>query len=59
MSYSILRNEGRHWRSVLRSAIQKEVGVKRKRFKRFGDNRKSIPRRFKTSIRKIDYKSPG
>ena len=40
MSYSVLRNGGtcRHWRFVLRNAIQQEVRVKRKQFKRFRDN---------------------
>ena len=56
MSYSVLRNGGRHWRFVLRSAIQQEVRVKRKPFKHFRHNRKSIPRRSLTSIRKNDNK---
>ena len=59
MSYSVLPNGGRHWRFVLRRAIQQEVRVKRKPFKRFHDNRKSIPQRFKTSIRKMVTKSTG
>ena len=56
MSYSVLRNEGRHWRFVIKSAIQKEVRLKRKPFKRFRDNRRLIPRHFKSSIRINDYK---
>ena len=56
MSCSVLRNEGRHWHFVLRSPIEKELRVKREPFKRFRDHRKSIPRRFKTSIRKNHYK---
>ena len=56
MSYSVLQNGGRHWSFVLRSAIQKEVHVKRKPFKRFHDNQKSIPQSFKISRRKTDYK---
>ena len=40
-----------------KECYKNEVRVKRKQFKRFHDNRKSILRRFLTSIRNNDYKT--
>ena len=44
------------WSFISRRATQMKVRVKRKPFKRFHDNRKSIPQHFQNSLRKNDYK---
>ena len=57
MSYSVLRNEGGHWRFILKSTIEKEVRVIN--VSRLNGSA-TIKNRFrdvlKTNIRKNDYK---